>query len=135
MKKSKRKSVKNPSSFSLFGRTKKRVTKKQKAAKMICVLILFAAVVSAVAGVMVVDHNSRTVGWGDNRTELAVAVYNDKADITVMGQQYYIETGLIKQANHIYGQICRGFDYLTPAPVRFVDMVYLYVKNKISNYI
>lgn len=121
--------------FYWFGGSYKKSPKNHRAAKILTSVIVLAAVAAAVAGIMAVDHNSQTVGWGDNRTELAFAVSSDSMSITLMGQEYYIDTGAVTQAERIYGQLCKGLDYLTPAPIRLVDMLYIYVKNKIGNII
>jgi hypothetical protein len=73
------------------------------------------------------------MGWGDNRTELAFAVSSDSLDITVMGQEYVIDTAPVRQAGDVYAQLCRGLDYLKPVPIRFLDMLYICIKNKISS--
>jgi hypothetical protein len=121
--------------FYSFGGRYKKSTQKHRMAKVLTAVIILVAVAAAATGILVVDHNSRIIGWGEKRSELAFAVSPDRADITIMGQEYYIDTGAVTQAGRIYAQLARGLDYLKPAPIRLLDMLYIYVKDRIGNFI
>jgi hypothetical protein len=107
---------------------------KHRAGKFVTAVIAFAAVATAAVGIMMVDHNSRVMGWNDNRTELAFSSQADRLDITMMGDRYEIDTTVVSQAQDVLGRLQKGLYVLKPAPLRLVDMLYPYVKEHLGYY-
>lgn len=104
--------------------------KRHKVTRLVTLTIIIIAIATALTGMMIVDHNSRFMGWNDNITELAFAAYSDRLDITVLGQKYFVDTTIITGASGVYTQLKKGLDYLKPSPLRLVDMLYLYIKEE-----
>jgi hypothetical protein len=120
----------NKRHFVWFGGDYLKATKKSRAAKLAAGVIIFTAVLISLLGILTADHNSRAVGWNYNQTELAFAISNKKLDITVMGHKLHIDTAGVSQAGQIYANVRSGLDYLEPAPLKLVDMLYLYIREK-----
>jgi hypothetical protein len=128
----KKTSKKTDLSKRFFGRSGKNYIKGQKnsrAAKLVTAVIIFAAVLTAIIGIMTADRNSREVGWNDKRTELAFAVTTDRLYITVVGQKYYIDTGAVTWTENVCSHVGKGFDCLRPSPLRLMDMLYIYASD------
>ena len=113
-------------------RGRKKTAKKRRAAKIATVLVLRAAFTAAAACFLTADRNSLAVGWGKDRTELAFALTSDTAELTVMGQTYYVDTAAFKAAGHVCSQVHKGAALLQPPPVRLLDMVCVYLKGRIA---
>lgn len=111
---------------------RRKVTARQRVARLVAVTVLVIAAMAALYGILTADHNSRLVGWDENRTELAFDASEDRLNFTVVGQDYYIDTAPITGSTGIYTQLRRGINYLKPSPMRMADMLYQYVKEKLK---
>ena len=101
-------------------------TKKRRLPVVLAALAVVAAVAVFCEGVLTADFNSRSTGWGEERTELAFAVKGDKLNVTVMGTQVQVDASPLKDiarsAATAAERIGSGLRLLRPAPARLASM-------------
>lgn len=77
------------------------------------------AVFGTVAGVIIVDSNTRHIGWNTDSTALAFSSQSKRLNLTVFGGSYVIDFGAMQKAAAVYGKARDSFSRIAPAPGRF----------------
>jgi hypothetical protein len=83
--------------------------------------LTFALIVFAI-GFFIADRNSQRLGWGQDSQVFAVTNSGNNIGVTVMGNDYTIDTGCLNGAKAALGKAGQVEAYLEPEPVRLAEI-------------
>lgn len=97
--------------------------------------ILSISFVLFLGGVLIVDKNTRMVGWDENRTELALASTAKSFKLTVAGDSFSIDKRPFLAAGDFAAKLETGYDYVKPATDRVRDMICMAARSGLAGMI
>lgn len=93
--------------------------------------VLSLALLGSLASVLVVDKNSRMVGWSEQRVELAFSNTAKSLEITVAGHSLAVDKKPVYLIGSFLGKLQTVYNYAKPAPDRLADMLYTAARKKL----
>lgn len=136
-KKALKKASKNPKNSKKKAEKVKYIKSKSKhrAAKLLTAVVLVMALVTFAVGMLTVDYNSCTTGWNEVKTEFAFAASQDQLNLTVMGRKYNVDISYLPEVENVAGRVSGGLYMLKPPSQRLMDMLFLFIKSDLTNYL
>jgi hypothetical protein len=94
--------------------------------------ILTLAVVGTAVSIIVVDQNSRKIGWRDQKAVLAFSSNNNRMDFSIAGSNLNLDLTLFNKAQEIRTSLKTSYNQIKPVPNKFYDEVVMFLEPQIS---
>jgi hypothetical protein len=107
-------------------------TKKHQFIYFISSFILTLAVAGTIVSFIIVDQNSRKIGWSDEKTALAFSANNKRMDFSIQGSSYNIDLTVFNKVQKVMTKLETSYDMIKPVPSKFSDELFLFLEPKIS---
>ena len=107
-------------------------TKNHQFIYFISSFILTLAVAGTIVGFIIVDQNSRKIGWSDEKTVLAFSANNKRMDFSIQGSSYNIDLTIFNKVQEVMTKLETSYDMIKPVPSKFSDELFLLLEPKIS---
>jgi hypothetical protein len=95
--------------------------------------ILTLAVAYTVVSVIVVDKNSRKIGWSDQKATLAFSSNNKRMDFSIAGSNLNLDLTLFNKAQEIIADLQTSYNQIKPVPNKLSDEVVMFLEPQIND--
>lgn len=110
----------------------KKIKSKRRISYFLTSFVLTLAIAGTVASVIIVDQNSRNIGWSDQKATLAFSPNNKKMDFSIAGGNFNIDLTYFSKAQEIINKFQISYNLIKPVPNKLMDEVIMFLEPKIS---
>jgi hypothetical protein len=93
---------------------------------------LTLAIAGTVAGIIIVDQNSRNIGWSDQKASLAFSSNNKKMDFSIAGGNYKVDLTYFDTAQEIINKYQTSYNLIKPVPNKLIDEAIMFLEPKMA---
>lgn len=107
---------------------KRRHLTRKQFSYFIASFFLTLAVACAVVSGIVVDQNSRKIGWSDQKAVLAFSSNNKRMDFYIAGGNFNLDLTFFNKTEDIIGRLQTSYNLIKPVPNKLTDEVIMFLE-------